>query len=166
MQRTLGCIFLELPKFNKRAEELDGDIFDGMCFCLKNMPSLKEKPKALRHKVFNKVFEMSELLKMDRETRLKVLENMNTERDLRNQMEYAIRKGHEEGLEKGLAEGRLKGIAAGREEGRAEGREEGREEGRAEVIGKMLEAGMTAEEVAGILGIEASEVLSLTGVQG
>ena len=32
-------IFLELGKFNKTLNELDGNVLDGMCFCFKNMGS-------------------------------------------------------------------------------------------------------------------------------
>ena len=48
----LTYIFIELPKFKKSAEELDGDVLEGMYFCLKNMPQLKERPLALKHGVF------------------------------------------------------------------------------------------------------------------
>ena len=37
-----------------------------------------------------KIFEVSELINMDEVTRSKVIEKMITERDLRNQMEYAL----------------------------------------------------------------------------
>ena len=97
-------IFLELPKFRKGIDELNDDILEGMYFCLKNMPSLKEQPKALKHKVFNKIFEMSELLRMNEETRLKVLDSMTTERDLQNQFAYARKQGFQEGREEGRME--------------------------------------------------------------
>ena len=37
-----------------------------------------------------KIFEVSELINMDEVTRSKVIDKMTTERDLRNQMEYAL----------------------------------------------------------------------------
>lgn len=44
---------------------------------------------------------------MDEETRNKVLDNMTTERDLRNQMAYARKEGLEQGLQQGLEQGKV-----------------------------------------------------------
>lgn len=110
-------IFLDLSKFKKTAEELSGDILEGMYFCFKNIVSLTERPEILEHDVFRKIFEVSELINMDEVTRSKVIEKMTTERDLRNQMEYArqeaIAEGHAEGLAEGLAEAARKMVAFG-----------------------------------------------------
>ena len=167
-------IFLELGKFNKTLAELDGNVLDGMCFCFKNMTTLAERPDILRHKVFEKIFEVTELLNMDNVTRYKILGNMTTERDLRNQMRYAIEtataeglaKGMEQGLakgmEQGIAEGRAKGEAEGRAKGEAEGRAEGRAEGErakaCEIAAKLMAAGMSKEEAAEFVGIEEGEI--------
>ena len=102
----LTFIFLELGKFKKTVEELDGNVLDGMCFCLKNMSRLDNCPEKLNHGVFQKMFEMSELLNMDEEIRSKVIDKMTTERDLRNQMAYARKEAIEEGHAEGLAKGR------------------------------------------------------------
>ena len=162
----LTMIFIELNKFNKRQEELDGNILEGMYFCFKHMAHLNGQPEALRHKVFRKIFEVSELYNMDEETRNKVLEKMTTERDLRNQMAYArkeaIEEGHAEGLAKGLAEGRAEGMAQGRAEGMAQGRAEGRAEGEKakalEIAARLIENGMTKEEAADLTGIPVEDL--------
>ena len=90
-------IFIELPKFTKTVEELDGNILEGMYFCFKNMTELESRPEVLDHQIFTKIFDVTELYNMDQDTRDKVLENMTTERDLRNQMTYAREEGREEG---------------------------------------------------------------------
>ena len=100
-------IFIELPKFNKTIDELDGNILEGMYFCFKNMTVLESRPEVLDHQVFAKIFEASELYNMDKITRDKVLHKMTTERDLRNQMAYA----RKEAIAEGLAEGRAEGLA-------------------------------------------------------
>ena len=138
-------IFLELDKFQKQLDELDGSVLEGMYFCFKNMTTLEERPEILKHEVFGKIFEVSELLNMDNVTRLKVLNKMTTERDLRNQMRYF--------KETTLAEGREQGIAEGREQGIAEGRAEGL----AEAVRKMLAAGIAAQTIADALGITVEE---------
>lgn len=100
-------IFLELPKFQKRLEDLDGNILEGMYFCFKNMAILGERPEVLTHKIFSKIFEVSELYNMDKVTRDKILHKMTTERDLRNQMAWARKEAIEEGLAEGRAEGSM-----------------------------------------------------------
>ena len=154
-------IFLELTKFRKELNELDGNILEGMYFCFKNMAFLKERPEILKHDVFRKIFEVSELLNMDDETRSKVLEKMTTERDLRNQMAYArqqaIEEGKAEGLAKGLEEGREKGLA----QGRAEGRAEGQQEAKLEIARKFKELGIDEQTIITATGLDAQVVADL-----
>lgn len=97
-------IFIELPRFMKTIDELDGNVLEGMYFCFKNMSVLDERPKVLTHQIFSKIFEVSELYNMDQDTRDKVIHKMTTERDLRNQMAYARQEAIEEGLAEGRAE--------------------------------------------------------------
>lgn len=145
----LTYIFIELPKFKKSAEELDGDVLEGMYFCLKNMPQLKERPLALKHGVFDTIFSISELLVMDEDTRDKIIENMTTERDLKNQFEYA----------------RKVAIAEGMAEGRAEGLELGRAEGMAlahvEVAKNMLAMGLDVDTISKATGLSVDQINSL-----
>ena len=101
------------------------------------MAFLEERPEILEHRVFNKIFEVSELYNMDGLTRDKVLQKMTTERDLRNQMAYA----REEAIREGRAEGHAEGLA----------------EGRAETICKMLAAGIPALTIAEALGITVED---------
>ena len=158
----LTLIFLDLSKFKKRVDELSGDILEGMYFCFKNMTTLVERPDVLEHNVFRKIFEVSELIKMDEVTRSKIVEKMITERDLRNQMEYArqeaIAEGHAEGHAEGLAQGLAEGHAEGLAKGLAEGLAKGLAEGLAEAARRMVTSGMTAESVASILQIPEDKI--------
>ena len=149
LSNRLTYIFLELPKFKKTEDELDGNILEGMYFCLKNMHLLQGRPKALTHDVFDKIFDTGELIMSSDDLRTLILSKMTTERDLRNQFAYAIKTGLEEGREKGLAEGREKGLA------------EGRAEGRAEVAVNMLAAGMDVQQVAKLTMLTVEQVEAL-----
>ena len=71
---------------------------------------------------------------MDEITRSNVIENMTTERDLRNQMDYAKK----EGIQEGRAEGRAEGINL--------------------VIRQMIAKGMTAQQVADIVDMSVEEI--------
>lgn len=146
-------IFLELSKFKKGQHELSDDILEGMYFCLKNMSHLKGRPEALDHDIFRKIFDACELLKMDEITRLKVIDKMTTERDLRNQMEYArkiaIEEGHKEGIQQGIQEGIQQGI------------QQGKTEKAREIAQKLISAGMPIEEVSDIVGLSKDKLSSL-----
>ena len=165
----LTYIFIELPKFKKSAEELDGDVLEGMYFCLKNMPQLKERPLALKHGVFDTIFSISELLVMDEDTRDKIIENMTTERDLRNQFEYArkvaIAEGMAEGKAEGLELGRAEGLELGKAQGLAEGLAEGRAEGMAlahvEIAKNMLAMGLDVDTISKATGLSVDQINSL-----
>jgi len=150
----LTLIYIELGKFQKKLADLDGDVLEGFYFCLKNMHRLDGCPDVLEHGIFKRMFDISELIKMDEVTRSKVLMKMTTERDLRNQMAYA----RKEAIAEGLAEGRERGLAEGRERGLAEGRAEGRAEGITEAVRKMVKSGMTREAVAEVLQLQITEI--------
>ena len=130
-------IFIELPKFKKSLDDLDGNVLEGMYFCFKNMAVLEECPKVLTHHIFRKIFEVSELYNMDQDTRDKVIHKMTTERDLRNQMAYA----RQEAIEEGLAEGRA--------------------EGRAEVAREMLYDGVPVEKISKYTGLSIEDIEAL-----
>lgn len=134
-------IFIELPKFKKTLDDLDGSILEGMYFCFKNMTALEGRPEVLDHQIFTRIFSVAELLNMDRSTRDKVIHKMTTERDLRNQIAYAREEAIREGRAEGMAEGMAQGMA----------------QGMAETIRKMLAGGIPAEAIAVALGMSVEE---------
>lgn len=134
-------IFIELPKFQKVLDDLDGNILEGMYFCFKNIAVLEKRPEVLDHQIFTRIFAVAELYNMDKATRDKVLQKMTTERDLRNQMAYA----------------REEAIREGREKGRAEGHAEGMAQGKVETIRKMLAGGIPATAIAEALGMTVEQ---------
>jgi predicted transposase/invertase (TIGR01784 family) len=91
------------------------------------------------------MFDISELVNMDEYTSSKVLLKMTTERDLRNQIEYAKKEAIEEGRAEGL------------EEGRAEGRAEGMNI----VIRQMAAKGMDLQQIADIVELSVEEVKAI-----
>ena len=154
-------IFLELPKFQKRLEDLDGDILEGMYFCFKNMAILGERPEVLTHQIFSKIFEVSELYNMDKVTRDKVLHKMTTERDLRNQMAWARKEAIEEGLAEGLSKGLAEGLSKGLAEGIAKGIAKGSLSKSLEIAGKMKELGVDISIIVQASGLSEEQILAL-----
>ena len=154
-------IFIELPRFTKAIDELDGNVLEGMYFCFKNMAVLNDRPKVLNHKIFTKIFEVSELYNMDKSTRDKVLEKMTTERDLRNQMAYARKVAIEEGHAEGHAEGRAEGRAEGLAEGHAEGLAEGIRTANLQNAVKLKQLGVALEIISQATGLSIEEIENL-----
>ena len=62
----LTFIYLEMPKFNKTENELDG-MFEKWLFVLRNLSRLMERPLALQDRIFNKLFETAEISKFTKE---------------------------------------------------------------------------------------------------
>jgi hypothetical protein len=59
----LKFVFIELPKFNKQASELQGNT-DTWLFLLKHLFTLKAPPPEIRGRIFNRFFELAEINKL------------------------------------------------------------------------------------------------------
>ena len=125
------------------------------------MSVLNERPKQLEHEIFKKIFDVADLANMDEVKRSEILRKMTTERDLSNQMAYAIQVGREEGLEKGMAEGIEKGIEQGIEQGMAEGIKEGSYAKSVEIAKRLKEMGMPVSDIVSATGLDSDKVSEL-----
>ena len=105
MTDSLHYIFLELPNCG-RALTPDATILDNFCFSLHNMQFLEERPAELRQEIFDLLFETANIATFAPEDKIKYEYAMTTERDIRNQLRYAEKKGREEGREEGKEAGR------------------------------------------------------------
>jgi len=111
--------YLEMPKFNKKVEEL-GTRFEKWMYVLKNLKRLDRLPDKLREQVFEKIFSVAEIAKLSNEEYQQYIISLNAYRDFKNSLDTAREegeaKGLAEGIAKGLAEGEAKGIAKGEQE--------------------------------------------------
>ena len=101
MTDHLHYIFLELPN-SKMALTSEATVLDNFCYALHNMDSLPAQPKELKEEIFKLLFESAELSTFTPTERIRYIEDMTTERDLKNQMAYAENKGKAEGRAEGL----------------------------------------------------------------
>ena len=108
----LTFIYLEMPKFNKKEEELN-DMFEKWLFVLRNLSRLLERPKALQERIFTKLFEAAEVAKFTKAEYDSYEESLKVYRDWINTIETAKIKSKEEGREEGLKEGEKIGIEKG-----------------------------------------------------
>ena len=88
----LTFIYLEMPKFNKTEDELDG-MLDKWLFALKNLSRLFERPKALQERVFEKLFKQAEIARFTPEEVMEYEESIKVYRDLKNSMDTSYSKG-------------------------------------------------------------------------
>jgi len=158
-------VFIDLERFCKPIEECVREE-DLWMFCIKNMAKQSECPDGLSGTEIEALFIQAELARLTMEQRISYEYSIMSRNDMLNSMREQIEAAREEaekiGRAKGEAEGRAigeaEGRAEGREAGRAEGLEVGRAEGRAEAVRKMMAAGMSVEQVCGIMGMTAEEV--------
>ena len=98
----LTFIYLEMPKFNKPADELDG-MFEMWLFVLKNLSRLLDRPAALQDRVFTKLFDAAEIAKFDKEEYEAYEESLKALRDWKNILDLAEKRA----IEKGRLAGKL-----------------------------------------------------------
>ena len=134
---TIVIIFAELVRFDKAESECMTDM-DRMLFILKNMGRLDRQPELLRREIYTKIFEACEIARFNEDKLIQFNKDMYDERRRNGELAAAIEEGMEKGLEKGLKKGRA--------------------EGKAEAVRKMLAAGLSMEQVCGIMGMTEEEV--------
>jgi len=102
----LTFIYLEMPKFNKRIEEIETR-FDKWLYVLKNLNRLERIPDRLRERIFEQLFEVAEVAKFSREELLSYEDSLKYYRDLKNSLDTAFEEGMIEGVMKGKIEGKM-----------------------------------------------------------
>ena len=116
MTDNLHFVFIEVGAFDRKEEELES-VMDKWMFVLKNMARLLDRPEALQERIFRKLFEAAQIAAMPHEEQVLYRDNMMTENDYRNCIDFAREEGHASGF----AEGEARGLAVGEAKGRAEG---------------------------------------------
>jgi predicted transposase/invertase (TIGR01784 family) len=130
----LYFIYLEMPKFNKKVEELETR-FDKWLYVLKNLHKLDRIPDKLRESIFTHLFEKAEIAKFSQDQFRDYEDSLKYYRDLKNSLDTS------------------------REEGRVEGREEGERNKQIEIAQKMLNKGMDISLITEITGLGKEEII-------
>ena len=92
----LSFIYLEIPKFDKKLDELETN-FDKWMYLLTKLEFLERLPEVLQSKIFEKVMGIAELVKLEKTDRKAYEESLKKHRDLKNVMDTQRREGIEIG---------------------------------------------------------------------
>ena len=125
----MNCLFLQLPLFNKEADECENE-FERWIFVLKNMETLTRLPWAAQNAVFKKLEDIADVAALSRQERMKYDEGLRKYRDTISVLEGA----------------------------REEGREEGRNQRSFEIAKKMLLGGMDEATVMEMTGLTKEDI--------
>ena len=101
----LTFIYLEMPKFTKREDELE-TMFDKWLFALSNLSRLLERPKALQDRIFTRLFEQAEIARFTPKERNEYVASRKEYWDNYSIVDTA----HKKGLAEGRAEEKAKAI--------------------------------------------------------
>ena len=141
----LTFLYLEMPKFNKKEEELK-TMFDKWLFVLHNLSRLMKRPAALQERIFTRLFEQAEIARYTPEERQDYEDSLKLYRARKNVLDTA----------------ELRGLEKGRKEGRREGRKEGIEQGTFEERRKNAKAmkalGLPLETIVKVTGMSADDI--------
>ena len=91
----LKFIYIELPKFKKKLDELDTR-FEKWLYVFRHLPDLEEQPDEFKDSVFQKLFDSAEIAKFDTEQRLAYEQSLKYYRDIKNVVDTAKDEGAEE----------------------------------------------------------------------
>ena len=153
----LEFIYIEIAKFDKSLDELE-TLYDKWLFVLKNLYKLENRPKALLDKVFDRLFEESEIARFTKQELHEYEDSKKAYRDIKNSIDTAKRDGIAEGIELGKELGKAEGIELGKELGKAEGIELGKAEGMKFVARKMLGEGVPVSLICKVTGLGEEEI--------
>ena len=153
----LTFIYLEMPKFNKKEEELDS-MFDKWLFVLRNLTRLMEKPATLQERVFTRFFEAAEIAKFTVAQYNHYEKSMNENRDCKKPIDFAVQKATKEGELKGIQIGMQEGIQKGMQEGIEKGIEKVKEEEKLNIARQMKANGIPTHTIATCTGLDTEEI--------
>ena len=161
----LEYIFVELPKFQKKEDELETKE-ENWLFTINNLEKLDDIPLSLRDiKEFKKLFEVAQVGKLNQKDMNAYQQNLKTLRDDYAAEQYAkeiaTKEGRAEGLAKGLSEGLAKGLSEGLAKGITKGITKGEYKKALEIALEMKKEGMNTAQIVKFTKLTAKQVEAL-----
>ena len=139
----LKYIFIEMPKFNKKEDELETH-FEKWSYFLKHLADFDSIPAILKEKVFEKGFKTAEIAALDKTQHEAYEKNLLQYWEMTSAIDTAL----EDGVEKGIEQERIK-------------QEKLRKQEKLESAGKMLAEGLSIKMISHITGLSIVEIEKL-----
>ena len=159
----LSFITLQMPNFNKSAEELETN-FDKWLFIIKNLNILQEIPERLQTKIFKKLFKVANYSAMNDNERAKYEESLKYYRDLKNSLDTAFDDGKKESYDELMPLIEQERQKAEQERQKAEQKDKDLQKERQKMqttIHNMKKSGLSKEEIVKLTGISIDEINKL-----
>ncbi len=144
-------IFIELPKFADKLEDLkeDSSFLSKFAVAMKTMSSYDERPSVMDDDMLVRMFDAADL------HTYKSNDKHNYKNAVMNEFEY----------EETLKEHRQEALEEGREEGREQGRAEQRVEDYRQFVERLLKHGVPVETISLYTGLTPEEISSLNTIR-
>lgn len=136
MTNRIEYVFLEIPNGNAPEDTVFGPI-DRLCYTLGHISEMGERPEWAKGEFYDLLFKSAEISNFAPYELNEYIKDMTTERDLANQMAFAVNKG------------------------RQEGRQEGEVLARQEIARNLLATDLSPEEVSSVTKLPLNEVKAL-----
>ena len=149
----LTFVYLEMPKFTKKLEELDDNI-DKWLYVLKNISKLQELPEKLQNRIFEKLFKVAEIAKYTHDEWIAYQLSLKDYRDNKAAIQTAIEDGKKE--ERKIQEAKIKQLEDkhSKEIQEKDSMIQEKENKLKQVALELLKSGMTKEQIFKMTGIE------------
>jgi predicted transposase/invertase (TIGR01784 family) len=144
----INLVFVRLPKFKKTIEECKS-LQDKLIFSLCHAHEFNSKPKQLREKLFDRLFEIAKISNFTNMEWSEYISRHKAKHDRYAEKKYAREKGMAEGLAKGRAEGLAKGIS------------QGISKGVSQIAKSMLQANESVTKIMKYTKLSKKEILAL-----
>ena len=108
----LTYIFIEMPRFTKKEEELENH-FDKWLYFLKHLEDIDAIPEILKEDVFLKGFEIARIANFDEKELSDYEASLKNYRDLKGVIDTAFEEGGKIGFEEGFDKGEKVGLEKG-----------------------------------------------------
>lgn len=105
----LKFVYLELPKFKKKEEELETH-FDKWMYVFTHLSQLQDRPQKLQDRIFTKLFEAAEIAKFTLKEREAYEESLKYYRDIKNVVDTSREEGFNDGVERTAKNMKIEGF--------------------------------------------------------
>lgn len=160
LNNTVKYYYIELEKFRNQKPNMEEKINQWLAFIDMERGDLLEMAKE-KNKEIKEATDAYEVLTGDDEIKRIAEIRLMSELEEQSALATARAKGTEEGLKQGKEEGLKQGKEEGMKQGKQEGMKQGKQEKQKEIAKKMLDKGISIEEIIELTQLSKEEIEKL-----